>query len=118
MSFAQDRSDLLAHYSPAVVSIAEALSSAILSTGLNFEQTISLRLRIHYFKHNGVVAAISLHKAHVNLHFYKGRRLNAPPGVLQGNGKMLRHLRFSELHENDLELVKDLVRQAHALNEN
>ncbi len=116
MTFDQDRATLLSHFSLEVVALADAVSAAIGATALPLEQTISLPLRIHYFKHKGVVAAISLHKSHINLHFYKGTRLKAPAGVLQGSGKLLRHLRFTQPAHVDSTLIQDLVNQAFLLN--
>ncbi|MCB1552401.1 MAG: DUF1801 domain-containing protein [Xanthomonadales bacterium] len=39
-------------------------------------------------------AYLALHKRHVNLGFYQGARLAAAPGVLEGTGKLLRHVKI------------------------
>lgn len=116
MNFAEARTVLYGAHSPAVKALAEQVCAAVLATGLMFEQSISLPLQIHYFKHNGVVVAASLHRGHVNLHFYKGSLLKDPVGKLQGHGKQLRHLRFAKPADVDTKLIQAYVKAAYALN--
>lgn len=61
------------------------------------------------------VCVISGHKAHVTLGFLRGTRLNDPGKQLQGEGKTVRHLKFTSADEIPEELFADWVRQAAAL---
>lgn len=52
-------------------------------------------------KMNDDVAYISTHKAHLNIGFMRGSQLPDPTGLLEGTGKMLRHVKIKK--ETDLQ---------------
>jgi hypothetical protein len=107
---------LIARQSSSIQEVARAVQKLIRETGLDLEEDVSTKLSILYFKHNGVVCALSLHKAHANLHFYKGLELEDPHGVLQGSGGKLRHIRYQTAADLDPGVLERYVRAAYALN--
>lgn len=108
---------LVGRQAPPIQSIARAVQELIRALGLDLEEDVSTKLGILYFKHNGVVCALSLHKAHANLHFYKGLEMDDPDGILQGSGGKLRHIRFHTAADLDVDVVRRYVQAAYALNE-
>jgi hypothetical protein len=52
-------------------------------------------------KMNDDVSYISTHKAHLNIGLMRGSQLPDPTGLLEGTGKMLRHIKIKK--EADLE---------------
>jgi hypothetical protein len=117
MTIENEREALLAQQAPPVAAIARHVRTLILDTGLPLEEGVSTKLSNLTFKHNGVVAALTLHKAHVNLHFYKGTELSDPQGILQGGGKALRHIRFENVGDVHDDIVVRYFREAYRLNQ-
>jgi hypothetical protein len=64
------------------------------------------------YSKKGVVCAISPHKVHVNLHFYKGASLPDPSGLLEGSGKALRHVKVVQSEDIQRGEIAQLVREA------
>ena len=52
---------------------------------------------------------IGAHKQHVNLGFYRGADLPEPEGLLEGTGKVLRHVKVRELDEVEQPSLRQLV---------
>lgn len=52
------------------------------------------------------------HKSWVNLGFYKGAILEDPVQLLEGTGKMLRHIKIASLEDCDREDIKQLIHHA------
>ncbi len=69
------------------------------------------------YKRSGIICAISPYSYHVNLNFYQGFRLSAPPGVLEGNGRELRHVKLQTIDDIRPDLLADLIRQAMELDD-
>jgi hypothetical protein len=111
-----DIKTVIGRQAPEIQELAQSLRQEVLSIQPDLQESASVKLGIIYFKHNGVVCALSLHKAHVNLHFYKGVQLADPEGVLQGSGKELRHLKYRRPEDVDETLLAHFVRAAYALN--
>jgi hypothetical protein len=61
---------------------------------------------------------ISPQEDHVNLGFYHGVSLSDSGGLLQGNGKWLRHIEFSNVSEVKRPEIKKLIAEAIADREN
>ena len=68
------------------------------------------------YEANGPFAYIKAHSGHVNFGFWRGAVLEAPDGLLQGDGVRMRHLKIATLGEVNDVLVQALVRQAVLLN--
>ncbi len=107
---------LIGKQAPPIQEIAQTVRRYLLTALPELEEDVSSKLSIIYFKHDGVVCALSLHKAHANLHFYKGTLLSDPEGILQGSGGKLRHIRFNSTADINLDVLESYVREAYALN--
>jgi hypothetical protein len=57
---------------------------------------------------------IAPQKAHVNLGFYYGAKLKDPNNLLEGTGKLLRHIKVRSLEEIQKPELRELVIQALA----
>ena len=69
------------------------------------------------WSHHGPFAYLKAFKHHMNIGFWRGVSLDDPSGLLQGDGKKMAHIRLGPDQELDWDRVRDLVRQAAALNE-
>jgi len=62
-------------------------------------------------------AYVNAFKAHVNVGFFRGAELNDPEGLLEGTGKLMRHvkLRPADIATGDLEAaaLKKLIKTAY-----
>jgi hypothetical protein len=52
------------------------------------------------------------HRAHVNLGFFRGIHLPDPEGLLEGTGKVLRHVKLHETHDARRPAVRALLSAA------
>ena len=53
------------------------------------------------YSRNSLFCYLQRAKQHVTLGFQKGSQMNDPAGVLQGTGKMMRHLKFERSADID-----------------
>jgi hypothetical protein len=117
MSIQDDIQALISQQSPEIQEIAQEIQRLILSYGLEIEEDVSLKLNNLYYKHNGVVAALSLHKRHANLHFYRGTELSDPENILAGQGAKLRHIKFTHRSDINPDILKRYFLEAYRLND-
>jgi hypothetical protein len=61
------------------------------------------------------VVSIEGFKAHVNLKFFKGARLQDHEGLLEGTGKGVRHVKFHSTQDVDEGKIRGLIDQAPEL---
>jgi hypothetical protein len=57
---------------------------------------------------------IAVYAKWVNLGFHRGSELSDPKGILQGTGRLIRHIRISELGDLAVPAVRAFVKQAIA----
>ena len=117
MSDQSDIEAVLDRQSPKIRELAELVRAQVKAIRPELSEDASVKLGVIYFRHQGVVCALSPHKAHVNLHFYKGVELSDPDGVLQGSGKALRHLKFRKAADLDPAVLAPLLNEAYQLNQ-
>lgn len=117
MSEQDEVRQLIDRQTPEIRELTESLRQHLRSIRPEMKEDASLKLGVIYYRHNGVVCALTAHKAHVNLHFYKGTQLSDLHGVLQGSGKKLRHLKFRELEDIQEDVIAQYVQEAYLLNE-
>ena len=55
---------------------------------------------------------IAIYRHHLNLGFYRGAELTDPKKLLQGDGKLHRHLRFANHDDLDRPYVRPFLRAA------
>jgi hypothetical protein len=65
--------------------------------------------------YKGAVCAIMPYTAHINLIFSQGAQLPDPQGLLEGTGKLARHIKLKTLADVERPGVKALVKAAVAL---
>ena len=63
-------------------------------------------------KGGNTVCYVSAHKKHVSLGFAQGAELPDPDGILEGKGKLQRHLKLKRLEDLQRPAVADLIRAA------
>jgi hypothetical protein len=95
----------------------EELRRLIRSAAPELQEEVAPRLDNIYCKRNGVVCVITPYSKYVSLHFYKGTHLEAPPGVLEGSGTALRHVKIRRLEDVRPEVIVPLLEQAVRLDE-
>lgn len=66
---------------------------------------------------NGPMAYLKAYKTFVNFGFWRGALLEAPEGVLAGDGARMRHVKLSSLESIREDVLQPLIRQAALLNE-
>ncbi len=80
------------------------------------EAVESLKWAQPVYEVNGPVAYIKANAQHVNFGFWRGAMLEAPEGLLEGDGDRMRHLKIFSLADIKADILKTLVRQAVLLN--
>jgi hypothetical protein len=62
----------------------------------------------------GTIPIVSIEgfKAHVNLKFFKGARLQHRAGILEGTGKGVRHVKFRSTEDVDEAKIRGLIDEA------
>lgn len=59
-------------------------------------------------------AYVGAYKAHASVGFFRGSELPDPAGLLEGNGKLMRHVKIRPGISVDTEAVARLIRDAYA----
>ena len=58
------------------------------------------------------VCAVGNYPRWISLYFFRGGQLDDPDGVLEGSGKLMRHIKLRELRDAARPAVKRMIRQA------
>jgi len=58
-------------------------------------------------------AYVNVFTAHVNIGFFLGAELADPEGLLEGNGKFMRHVKLRPDREFDRSVLRELIEQAY-----
>ena len=56
---------------------------------------------------------VNVFKAHVNVGFFRGAEICDPKGILEGNGKFMRHVKLRPEHEVEAQALKKLIETAY-----
>ena len=56
---------------------------------------------------------VNAFRAHVNVGFFRGAELADPSGLLEGNGKLMRHVKLSPERDIDAAALKQLIQNAY-----
>ncbi|MBI3345877.1 MAG: DUF1801 domain-containing protein [Burkholderiales bacterium] len=57
---------------------------------------------------------VNVFTSHVNVGFFKGAELNDPAGLLEGGGRLMRHVKLRPGRQVDEPALKALIEAAHA----
>jgi len=101
----------------ALVEIALAARKAVLKSASGCSEFVGetycvLNLFSFTGKHGQAFIHIATYSKHVNLGFNHGARLDDPEGLLEGTGKMIRHIRLDSKSQLRSKPVKDLIANA------
>ena len=112
-------SQIRAMASPSLRPVCEFLRKLITSLDASGAEVIWPRLGIASYgvgpkKMTQHYAYIGVHKAHLNLGFYHGASLSDPAGLLEGEGKKLRHVKVRNTAEAKNPALKALLLDAIA----
>jgi len=104
--------DFLAAYDRPVVDMALALREIILEEAPDASESIYQVYTVAIWfgvsgKMKDMFCYITTHAKHVNLGFPRGAELADPDSVLEGDGKMMRHIKF----KSELEMERPFVRR-------
>jgi hypothetical protein len=58
------------------------------------------------------VCAVGNYPCWISLYFFRGGQLDDPDGVLEGSGKLMRHIKLREPKDADRPAVKRMIRRA------
>ena len=56
---------------------------------------------------------VNVFKAHVNVGFFRGAEIADPHGILEGNGKFMRHVKLRPEHDIDAAALRKLIETAY-----
>jgi hypothetical protein len=59
-------------------------------------------------------AYVNAFRAHVNVGFFRGAELPDPGGLLEGTGRMMRHVKLRPAEGVDATALRGLIRSAYA----
>lgn len=62
--------------------------------------------------YKGLICGITLHKAYINIMLAQGASLPDPEGLLQGTGKLARHIRIERLADLEAPEIRRLLETA------
>jgi hypothetical protein len=112
---------LLAPHSPAIRKLALALAKRIREVLPDAEEEIDLTSRMLVFtftpgKYKGAIVGVALQKDYVNIMFARGVELLKvdKKGLLEGTGKLARHIKIRSPEQVDDPAVYALVKEAAA----
>ena len=57
---------------------------------------------------------VNVFRAHVNVGFFRGAEIADPHGLLEGNGKFMRHVKLRPEHDVDAAALTELIETAYA----
>ena len=63
--------------------------------------------------HDAAFAYVDAFKAHVNIGFYRGAVLDDPHGLLEGTGKLMRHVKLTPGRDVNATALKELIETAY-----
>src|SRR5712692_2937015 len=106
-------SDYLTKQKPELRKIAEQLRSIVKKTTPKLVEEMKWGFPSYSGTEN--VCSIMVTRAWVDLSFFRGVDLDDPKGLLEGSGKIMRHIKIHKLEDIDVSSIAGLVRQASEL---
>jgi Domain of unknown function (DU1801) len=109
--------DLVSATTGELRAITDVLRDQIYALHPQFVEIIWLRQRIASYgigpkKMSDHYAYIAIQSKHVNLGFYRGAALNDRDDLLEGAGKLLRHVKVKRLAEARTDAIRNLLIEA------
>ena len=107
----------LLNYPDAVRELARSARALILTVMPNTVEQLDPPANLIAYgldrSYKGLICSITLHKLHINLMFAQGASLPDPQGLLQGTGKLARHVRIERLADLEAPEIRCLLETAH-----
>jgi hypothetical protein len=97
---------------PEITQIVESLRDLVKATAPDLQGEVKSGWGALVYKGNGMVCAISPHKTHVHLTFYKGTQLTDSDEILTGSGEELRHIKIYTMADMQQTSFAALIREA------
>lgn len=91
--------------------IAKALREHVLAKNAEMNETVKWGYPCFVHAENNICSIVP-HRRHVNLQFFDGAHLKDSDDQLQGRGKRMRHLKFTDVEKIDEEVISDFVGKA------
>jgi hypothetical protein len=118
----KDVKDFLAGYGPEVRKLAVKLRELVVEVAPTATEQLDVPAKIIGYgygpRYEDSICAISPFKTYVNLNIYKGTELPDPAGLLEGTGKLHRHVKITTAEDVEsralLALLKAAVAATHA----
>jgi hypothetical protein len=109
--------EVLSDRTDKVVEIALAARKSVLKAATGCSEFVGetycvLNLFSFTGKHGQAFIHIATYSNHVNLGFSHGTQLDDPEGLLEGTGKLIRHIRLNSKSQLRSKSVKDLIANA------
>ena len=106
--------DWLQGLDPDLREIAALLRDVVLKAAPGLDETIKWGNLVYQQK--GLVCYLAAAKGYISLGFFNGASLEDPEGIMEGNGKKLRHIKVRKLEQAEPHRYAAWVREAAVLN--
>jgi hypothetical protein len=114
----QELKELLNDFGPEVQQLARSAREQILKLVPDTQEKVMKGYKAISFHFGGAMkdqfASLVLHKAHVNLQFTRGVDLPDPANLLEGTGKLMRHVKLRQPETIQQDEVQRLIKTAAA----
>ena len=115
----QEFNRFLEPFMPEVQEISRSLRSLIFENAPDISENIYPKMRLIRYgvegnKLKGIVCHIAPMKAAVNFGLYRGAKLPDPSKLMEGTGKMLRHVKIKNITESKKAALSSLLKAALA----
>jgi len=89
--------------------IVSKLRKAIISVSTDLKEDIKWSVPTYSINKN--ICSIMAHKKHVNLQVFRGAHIE-DSDLLSGTGKDMRHIKYENLNDVKVSVIKNVIRQA------
>lgn len=110
----EDTNDYIQQLDSPLKEVAEKLRTIINASSPDFVE--QLKWNVPTYSLNKNICSIMAHKHHVNLQIMQGALLE-DSDLLDGTGRGMRHIKFSNVDEIDTDLISNLLKQAIKLDQ-
>ncbi|HXI02333.1 MAG TPA: DUF1801 domain-containing protein [Candidatus Saccharimonadales bacterium] len=109
--------DLVRGCDPEVQEIARRLQALVFEVIPDAEEVTYLRWRITLYKKRTEICGIQPAGDRCNFYLTKGAYLHDPEGILEGTGKLIRHVKVRSVVGTAAESIRELLKQAVELSQ-
>lgn len=110
-TFIDDQSLLDPKVGQRINTLNEQILSVLEESGASYDKGIKYG-GITYHVSGNIIGGIYSYKGHISIEFSQGVQLSDPDALLQGSGKLRRHLRINHDDDYNVDAVTTYVKQA------